>query len=355
MLFERPLIAVDIGSSSIKMMEISGKTSARSLKSYGVELIPTGAIDDGVIQDSAAVIDAVARLASKMGVKGRRAAVSLAGSGVLIRKVSVPSGKDASIEDQIPFHAEQAFQLDPAGLYYDFVQLPQRATSAGETDVLLVGARRETVEQYVACVKDAGLKLGVIECNAFSLFNAFEHNYGTLEGLLAIVNIGASYTQIAFLNNGVFMFNRDIAVGGSTYTRRIMELSGKSYEESEAIKLNTILNSNGRPNPNVQSVINEINDQLVHELHGTLAYFLKAGEIEAGTALKCVFLTGGASRSPGLDAAIAASLQAPVYPLNPFQRIEVNERKFQLESIAGVSFVLGVAAGLGLRQMMDKE
>ncbi|MCX6124602.1 MAG: type IV pilus assembly protein PilM [Proteobacteria bacterium] len=343
-----------MGSSSIKMMEIAGSESARKLNAFGVELLPPGSIDDGVIQENSAVKETVAKLAKTMGVKGRRAAVSLAGSGVLIRKVSIPVGKDILLEEQIPFHAEQAFQLDPAGLYYDFVKLPSKSENSSEIQILLVGARRETVEQYVVCVKEAGLKIGVIECNAFSLVNAFEQNYGSIKGLVAIVNVGASHTQIAFLMDGVFIFNRDIPICGSTYTRRIMEISQKSFDESEALKLAFVGKSKSEQQPEIAQGIQEINDQLVHELSGTLTYLLRGGEIDDGTSLKYVFMTGGASRSPGLDSTLAASLHAPVYPMNPFQRIEVDERKFGLDQISAMAPMLGVATGLGLRRLKDQ-
>lgn len=357
MIFNRSLIAVDIGSSSIKMMELSGGSS-RKLKSYGIELLPPGAIDDGVILENSAVKDTVAKLASSMRVKGRRAAVSLSGSGVLVRKVTVPVGRDVGLEEQIPFHAEQAFQLDPSGLYYDFVRLPSNDGNPDEIDILLVGARRETVEQYVVCVKEAGMKLGVIECNAFSLFNAFEQNYGSMEGLVALVNVGASHTQIALINNGVFLFNRDIPIGGATYTRRIMELLGKSYDESERRKIAFSISGTSESSEEILRVMGEINEQLVYELNGTLSYFLKTEAANSADTLKYVFMTGGASRTPGLDSAVASYLKAPVYPLNPFQRIEVSGNQFGASSLghlATVSSVLGVATGLGLRRLQDKE
>jgi type IV pilus assembly protein PilM len=353
-LFERSLIAVDIGSSSIKMVELGGKPSSRKLKNYGVEMLPEGAVEDGVIVNADVVQSAMRKLTSQMGVKGRRTSISLSGSGVLVRKVSVSVGKDAILAEQIPFHAEQAFQLDPMGLYYDYVELPTREVKNDVSDVLLVGARREVVEQFIQCIKDSGLKLGVIESDALSLANAFEQNYGSVAGLVALVNVGATHTQISFIYDGVFLYSRDIPLGGATYTKRVMEALNLSFENAESLKLSATLQGH-QQSSQIFAVLQDINDQIVHELSGTLNYFLRQQDIPGESALKFIFLTGGASRTPGLDAAIAGALQAPVAPLNPFQRVAFNDRVFQLDQMALVSPMLGVAAGLGLRDFQDKE
>jgi type IV pilus assembly protein PilM len=348
------LIAVDIGTSSVKMLELSGSAKSRKLKSFGMEALPPGAIEDGAIHDVSAVKNTLAKVASTMGVLGRRAAIALSGSGVLIKKMSVPIGKDVILEEQIPFHAEQAFQVDPTGLYYDFAIVPSFKSTPDTAEIILVGARREMVEQFVACVKDAGLKLGVIECNAISLANAFEQNHGIVQGLLAIVNVGASYTQVVFLHNGVFLFCRDIPIGGLNYTRRIMELSGMPFDQAESLKIACATSPNRQGKEQVVRIFQEVNEQLVHEISGTVNYFLRSGDVDQGQPLRHVFMSGGASRTPGLDTAIASATQASVFAINPFQHISVSESKFGINRILAMAPVAAVAVGLGLREFGDK-
>ena len=80
MLFDRPLIAIDIGSSSIKMVELGGTDSARRLNRFAVEQLPPGLVTDGTITDTAPVQAALSKLVKSVGVKGRRATVSIGGS-----------------------------------------------------------------------------------------------------------------------------------------------------------------------------------------------------------------------------------------------------------------------------------
>ena len=354
MLFDRPLIAIDIGSSSIKMVELGGTDSARRLNRFAVEQLPPGLVTDGTITDTAPVQAALSKLVKSVGVKGRRATVSIGGSGVLIKKIAVPMGTDVAIDEQVNYAAEQAFQIDPAELYRDHVLLPTEDGKDGQIDALVVGARREIIEQYVSVVRGAGMRIGVIECSSFSLANIFEYSYGTVDGLCALISIGASYCQMSFLYNGRYIFNRDIPFGGEMYTRRIMEALGSSFENAEAMKLSASSGVQSAPQ-DVTSLISEVNSQIVGELNSTVAYFGQSGEIPAGTVLKYAFLTGGACRTVGLDAAIAAMLQVPVYPLNPFQRLQISEKKFQMDQLMAVSPMLAVATGAGMRQKGDKE
>ena len=348
-----PLLALDIGSSSIKLVELTGKPSLKNLKSFHVEVLPQGLVHDGAIQDVGLFQECLTRVGKSVKGKERRVALSLGGSALVIKRVPIQLGKDIVIEEQIPYHAEQAFQLDPSTLYFDWVVLPPRPDRPDLTDVMLVGARREIVEQYVTCVREAGLRVGVIECSAFSVANIFEHNYGMIEGLVALISVGASHTQISFVLDGVFQFSRDIPIGGEFYTRRIMETMSQPYETAESLKLAAAMSGSG-PTPEMTAIFAEINEQIVHDLHSTTTYYLQSGEAPQGAVLKYAFLTGGAGRTPGLDAAIAAGLQAAVYQLNPFQRINVNDRKFPMDQMVSVGSVLGVSAGLALRTYKDK-
>ncbi|MCX6118388.1 MAG: type IV pilus assembly protein PilM [Proteobacteria bacterium] len=354
--FETSLIALDVGSSAIKMLEFTRKKSTVHLKNYGMEPLSQGVIEDGVIVDPELLKSTIMKLSKRLRVKGRRTALSLAGSGVLIKRIAVSVGADTTIDDQIPYHAEQAFQVDPAGLYFDHVVLQVANPRAKEIDILLVGARRELVEQYVTCVKNAGMKLGVIESDAISLANAFEANYGQMPGLIALINIGAAHTQISFVSDGAFVFCRDVPIGGNSYTKRIMEGMKLTFENAESVKISASFSDLDSPtNQEIKTFIAEVNETLVTELVGTYEYFTRTLDPSQRQALKFIFISGGASRTIGLDSAIAASLQAPVGPLNPFQQIEIDDSKFELGQIASISSMLGVAAGLGLRRINDKE
>ena len=240
-------------------------------------------------------------------------------------------------------------------IYFDYTELNVPVATEGERAVLLVGARREIVEQYIAVVRAVGMRTGVVECDVFSASNMFEHNYGQTNGLVAIINIGASVAKVCLIYQGQYLYTRDIAIAGEEYSRQIMALLGIDRNNAETLK---VAISSGEKNvpPELQKLLGEINEQLVNDIQITIDYFFQSGDPAArDIGLSAVFLTGGGSRILGLDAAIAAVLQIPVQVINPFQKIDINPKKFQMDYILMQGHLYGVAVGLSLRAMDDHD
>ncbi len=211
------------------------------------------------------------------------------------------------------------------------------------------------VEQYLSVVHSVGMRCGVVDCDVFSVFNMFEYNYGTIPGLAAIVNVGASTTQVSVTSAGEYLYTRDVPIGGEEYSNRISAALGVDIENAETLKVAASIGEGSAPDE-VNTVIGEVNDQLVSEIQMTLDYFSQSGEVLVeNSAMTSLFLTGGASRVLGLDAALAAAIQVPVQILNPFQNIDVNPKKFQMDYVLMQGHLYGVAVGLGMRAMGDND
>lgn len=352
-MFKRPLIAIDIGSSAVKIVELSGG-SQKKLLAMGMEVMPVGAVVDGSVENAEVVGEVVRNLLKRLKIspRGRRVGLSLGGSSVLMKRVMIGASEN-TLEEQIFYDVQQHFQIDPSEIYFDHVILGGPVPQGQETPVLLVGSKRELVENYIALVHEAGMKTGVIECDIFSVANMFEYNYGIVEALTAIVNVGSAVTQVALLFRGEYVYTRDVPIAGEEYSRKIIETLGCDRPNAESLKIGASLGATDVP-PEVGQIINEINEGLVSEVHLTVDYFLQSGDVKTGP-LSSVFLTGGGARVLGLDAALAAMLQVPVQVVNPFQRVEVNPKKFNMDTLMQQGHLYGVAVGIGLRAMGDKS
>lgn len=353
MFFNKSLVAIDIGSSAVKMLELTGNENQRKLKNFALEVLPRGLIENGVLNDHQALNQIIKKMVSKLGVKGRRVSVSVSGSGVIIKRVRVLVGKDATLDEQVNFHAAQAFQVDLSELYYDYFDMGPSPRHEQDVDVLLVGARRELIEQQVSIVKSAGLFPGVIEAAPISIANMFETNHGVVDGLIALISVGANHTQISFIDNGRFLYSYESPVGGEAHTSAIMQALNMDRDTAEALKISVSENS-ANVSADVQRVINETNNLIVNDVRQIFGFFASSPDAEGVSAVKYVFLTGGASRTMGLDASIASALGVPVGFANPFQRVEVNEKKFKIEQVLSLSPMFGVGVGLGMREKGDR-
>jgi len=352
MFFNLPLISIDIGSSAIKIVEMSGKND-KKLRTIGIELLPEGVIQDGIIRDIATVENTLKHLIRRLKIRttGRRTSISLGGNSVIIKKINYPNKDDLELADMIESEAEQHFQHDINDLYFTWHALDTDPDNP-DRPVILIGAKRDLVEQYISVIKSTGLKIGVVDCDVFALYNMFEYNFGSVSGLVALANIGASSTQVTLIGNGQYLYTRDIAIGGNNYSKSISSALNISLENAEAMK---IAAGEGDPSAGIAdpSALNKVTDQLVSEIQVTTDFFFQSGEAPMDlTAVSAVFLSGGGAKTPGLDSSIASSLNIPVNMINPFHKVEIPKR-FPMESVLSQGHLYSVCVGLSLREVDD--
>ncbi len=355
-----PTIGIDFGCSSLKLIEFTGG-KRKKLNRVGMQVLPQEAIVSGIINDDDAVSKALESLIKRLGITtfGRRVALAIGGTSLIIKKFEVEATiSEADLADQAEYEAQQHFQEDYDNTQSAYYRLPNLIEGSPNSQVLLVGAKLNIIDQYINIIHRSKLKVGVIDCDAFCLANMFEYTYGLNEGLTVLANIGASFTQVILIARGVYLYNRDISIGSNEYTRQIAEALGKDRLSADEIKLGCVLDPQSNPiSPDTQRIFSEINDQLVSEIKTTVDYYLQSGEAPPSlSTVDQVFLAGGGAKTLGLDVAIAAVLQVPVRIADPFYNIETTGKpKGDGNMLQRFPTSYGVAVGLALRHMNDND
>ncbi len=351
-----PLIGIDIGASAIKIAEVGGSGSSRKLKALGMELLAPDAIADGVIQDVEVVETALVSLLQKLNINplGRRAAVAMPSSRVEIKRVLVEPSK-GDLDEVMAHEAEQHFQGDIADLSFQYQELVGWSEAAGKVPILMVGAQRESVDQVIDLIKSVGLRTGVIDCEPLCLLNAMEFSAPNTSKLTAIIDVGSTSSQLALSFQGQILFTRGISIGSTEYTRRIMQELGIDLDSAEAMKLAVSHGYAHTPEP-IQALFAALNDSLISEIHSLLqVYFESSLPIPGVQGLSQLYLAGGGARILGLGEAIGRALQVPVQVLNPFNRLKIASKRFDLEYIVNQGHIYSVAVGLALRKHSDDK
>ncbi len=349
-MFEKSFVAIDIGSHAIKVVEFSGDIQ-KKLTKVGIKILPPGAITNGVIQDRETVDSCLKSLLSSLGVRRflKRAVLSLSGSAVIIKRIKLVVNEHMEFADQIYSMAEQQFQVDMNELYFDYF-LCRQELNAYEQYAVIIGAKRTNVVERVAVVKKVGLSIGVVDCDVFSLVNSFEYNYGSLPGLVAVVNLGMNSSQIVFLKDNEFLYNREIGVGGDTYTQAIASALKVSNAEAEIYKIRASSNDISVDSA-VVNVIKELNEQMLTELQATVDLFLHSNDAPISVPnLSHIFLVGGGAKIFGLNDVLGQALHVPVVFLDPFKNIDVPS-SLQNDQLEKYRSMYGVVSGLGLRKL----
>ncbi len=349
MLFKRKkqLLGLDIGSSYVKLVELKeGKGKRYQLVNVGVEPIPTQSIVDGGIMDSFAVSEAIRTLYERLGVKNSKVAISVSGNGVIIKKITLPKMDMEELNDQIRFEAEQyiPFEIDEVNIDYEVVD----ATEDDQMDVVLVAAKKDVVSDYTSVVVQAGLEPVVVDVAAFALQNAYEYNSMLDQDVItALLNIGASSTNINIILGNKSIFWRDLSVGGNLFTQNIQKELGIDYESAEQLKKGQSVE--GITFDSVIPIIDQTSEELIGEFLKTFEFFKATSQF---AAIDKIVLSGGTARVHGLDRMLEEKSGIKVEIFNPFENINVDESVFDPQFINDISSMLAIAVGLSLRKEM---
>lgn len=353
-LFARPrtAVALDIGSSQVKLLELERDRNGRPrLKHFGVAPVPPEAIVDGAFMNTSAVVATIRELIARHRVKTKDAIVGVSGNSVIIKRISLPVMTQEELEESITWEAEQYIPFDVNDVNIDAHILKGHADEAGQMEVLLVAARKEIINEYQSLVLEAGLRPAVIDVAAFALENQYSLNYDITDQAVALVNVGAATVNINVLRNGVSAFTRDVGMGGRSYTEEIQRAMNVSFEEAEAFKVGGHDAERSAVVPeDVERVLSTVSENIASEIHRSLDFYVSSG----GATLGRIALSGGASVTPGLRGALQRLAGCQVEFVDPFKRIQVDERAFNPRFLQDVAPAAAVAVGLGLRRPDDK-
>ncbi|MGI6383736.1 MAG: type IV pilus assembly protein PilM [bacterium] len=232
---------VDIGTDSIKMVEIETTKNGLRLVNIGVENTPAEAIEASIITDSQSIGEALIRLISREGFSRSSAVSSLAGQALITRLIEVPHMGDAELAEAMKWEVERYIPFPAKEVVLDFKSLPTEDLEATQMEVLLVAAKKEMVNNHIAALNRARLDLVAIDIEPLALSRAlidvYKHSDNETPVNIMLVNIGASLTDITIIKDGNIGFNRGIPTGGNNITQAISNFLLVSADEAEQIKL----------------------------------------------------------------------------------------------------------------------
>ena len=348
----RSLVGLDIGTSSVKAVELKelGKGRGYQLVGIGMEPLSPEAIVDGAIMDSGLVIESIQKVFSNGRIKASDVAISLSGHSVIIKKISLPVMNSEELAESIQWEAEQYIPFDVDDVNIDYQVLEGSATAGeGNMDVLLVAVKKDKINDLTSVITQAGKNTLLADVDVFALQNAYQVNYEPVTGkVIALVNIGAGVTNIAIMQNGSSIFWRDISVGGNNYTDALQKELNLTWDQAESAKKGE---ATAAPHDRVAAIIDAVNEQVGTEIGKTLDFFKATS---ASDPVSLIEITGGAARTPNLMSYLSRRFETQVEMMNPFRSIQVNERAFPPDKMESMTAAATVAVGLALRKVGDK-
>jgi type IV pilus assembly protein PilM len=346
---KKHLLGLDIGSSSIKLLELKGSRGSYHLVHFGHAPLHGEAIVDGALMDAAAVADSIRSLVQAHKVKTRDVATSVSGHSVIMKKVQLPAMSDKELADQIRWEAEQYIPFDINDVNLDF-QVLDRGAAGGQMEVMLVAAKKNMITDYSAVISEAGLNPVVVDVDSFALSNMFNVNYPEeRDRTVCLINIGSSVMNLNVVRKGTAAFNRDVSIGGKQFTDELQKQLGLGAEDAEAAKLGKP--SGGASKDDVLAALQQVAGSVAGEVSRSLDFFASTAPEER---ISKILLSGGAARTPGLSEVIAERTGVPVEMANPFRKLSYDPKVFDREHIEYMGPSAAVAVGLALRRVSER-
>jgi type IV pilus assembly protein PilM len=342
---KKNLVGLDIGSSSVKAVELSKKGSALQLLNMGFENLQTDTIVDGQIMELNNVSNVITNIFNEHQIKTPRVAAGVSGHSVIVKNIVLPAMSQEELQESFSWHAEEHIPFDIADVNLDY-ELTSKSSES--LHVLMAACKSDKIANVKQAIQLAGKQPVIIDVDAFALQNCYEVNYQPKAGeIVALLNIGAATMNINILNGTRSVFARDASVGGSQYTSLLQKELGLSFEQAEGVKRGMPLPDGIEARP-IQPIIETVSDILALEVKKTIDFY-RATAAEGDTTIQKILLAGGGSKLPGLAEFLSRRFEIPVEVFNPFRQIEVDNKKFDPDYMREIIPEMAVAVGLALR------
>jgi type IV pilus assembly protein PilM len=347
---QKPLVGVDIGQSSIKIVELS-RSGGRGaghfrLERFGIGSVPAGVIDGRHVTDSAALGNALKATLKAAGFKAKRAAVAVAGSSVISTTLTLPAGLgEREMEALVQLEADQYIPYSLEEVKIDFEVLGPTANAADNVDVLLAACHSENVDERVAVLRAAALEPAVVDVEAFAIENACERlsddwPAATDVEAIAVADIGAYTTSVIVVQSGRVVYTREQNIGGARLTEDIQHRYGMDAAGAEEAKLTGAL-----PDGYAEQVRQPFIEAMAQEIRGALQFYHAAG---TGEDVSRVWLTGGGAALADIARIVSRQTGVAAKVFNPFVNVELSAQ-VPVNRLKEAAPALAVACGLALR------
>ncbi|TQS45393.1 type IV pilus assembly protein PilM [Cryptosporangium phraense] len=332
------LIGLDIGSTSIRVVEAGHGKDGPTLINYTEVPLPPGAVQSGVVHDEKALTAAVRHARASAGLSSKRVVLGVTNMQAVVREMTVANLPAKDLRASLPFQVRDSLPLPVERSVLDF--LPLENPGLNETvRGLLVAVPKEPILTAVRAVEAAGLTVLRVDLASLALLRAAARLDDQVE---AIVDIGTQITTVIVHTDGVPLIVRTIPRGGAEVTTALASRLNVATPEAEALKCRIGLwSENG---PEVAETVREAIRPLLNEIRGSFAYLTTAGQPKQVTRL---VLAGGGGQLPGLPDTLSDQLDVTVDYADPMARLR-RTRQSRHASVEALPLSATVSIGLTL-------
>ena len=337
MLSGKSIVGLDIGSHSVKAVEVS-----RS----GTGLTLTG-LAQAKVSGPESIVEAINETFAAGGFKTRRVVTAVSGRAVIVRYVPMTNMPDEELRKAVAYEADKYIPFDVDEVILDCQKVEDSnvpAAPGAQVKVLLVAVKRSVIDEHVTALHRAGLSPVAIDCDYFALANAHEARAKQLgredEIVRALIDVGAAKTSINIVKGSLSQFTRDFYVAGNDLTEMLAKRFGESAEDVERMKEDP-----GEALESMREALSGVMEDIGSEVRLSFDYY----ENQFDQQVQEVYLSGGSVLFPGSDQMLGEVLGLEAKIWDPLEALDTASLAPQIAELGNASASLAVAVGLASR------
>lgn len=344
-LSDKSYIGIDLGTSSIKLVELKKEGDGLRLLTYGfienLEKINNQRWQDDIGR-TAKIINA---LYKKAGVISKNAVAALPTFSVFSSIINLSNVGTKDMNSAVQWQAKKVIPLPLEEMVLDWKMVPgadDKEHHKQNSKILLTGAPKALVGKYLKIFKEARINLLSLETETFSLIRCL---LGNDKSTIMIIEIGTGTTDISVVSKSIPMLSRSIDIGGFTITKAISDNLNIGIERAEQFKCDLALSSQDFRENTIPKAITETIGSIINEIK----YMLNLYQSKNNEKVEKIVLSGGSSLFYGLTDYLSKILNINVIVGDPWSKISYPVELKPVLSKLGPS--LSVAIGLAMRKM----
>ena len=339
------IVGINIGTNSVKIVAISKTAKGFSLDRVVVEQIAGKSTEGGKAKDSLG--EALKRAVDKAELGNNTVATGISGPAVVMRYINLPQMSKNDLESAVKFEAKPHIPFDLNDVILDFHVLDEGKPGEGKKmKILLVAAQRNFVHKHIELLEKQGLVPVIVDVDSFALVNAFLHanpEEAKQQKAVALVNLGASLSNVSILNKGMLLFTRDIPMGGNNLSEVISKKLNVDFAQAERLKAQ-VEGESSEP----FKILAPVLESLANEIRRSFEYYESQTTAAEKVSFK-VYLSGGTAKLKGIENFLGRILDMPDSLWDPFKNFQVDKNRFPEEKLKENLSPLCVGVGLAIR------
>ena len=356
-------LGLEIGFANLKLVELAGNPP--TLRGLSLRPTPPGTIQEGVILEPGSLAAELKEMLEELRTRKRYVVTAVSNIAAITRTLQVPKMPQKQLDEAVRWEAERYIPFPIDEVVLDYAPLkPLESVNEGEQIEIIVGAaRQEVIASLVETLKGASLEPLIIDIKPFAGLRSLESKLRSPgEPVLFFLDIGAESSSLTLTRGEHLLLTRTINLSGKDFTAAISRAFNLDLMAAEEAKRNYGLATiptedeellldfdaeREKFNPaKMYDAIRPVLVDLTTELRRSLEYFrVQAGELGIDQG----YVSGGASKLRGLVPLLSDTLGIPLEVVNPWQNLQIDPHRFDLEHLKSLAPEFTVPVGLALR------